>query len=94
MNAKDLAAALGKPQREARGWRCLCPCHDDKDPSLSETLVELAPPFELQDGPPPPSVARAACLHYGIKTEELMGWLFYWTPRNAKRWSAQSAEII
>jgi hypothetical protein len=38
LNAAELAAALGKPHREGRGWKCLCPCHADTDPSLS--LVE------------------------------------------------------
>jgi hypothetical protein len=35
VNAAEIAAALGKPQREGRGWKCLCPCHKDRDPSLS-----------------------------------------------------------
>ena len=34
--AEQLARALGKPAREGREWRCLCPAHDDKrHPSLS-----------------------------------------------------------
>jgi predicted P-loop ATPase len=35
MNAAALAAALGKAHREGREWFCLCPAHDDHDPSLS-----------------------------------------------------------
>jgi AAA domain len=35
VNPAEIAVALGKPQREGHGWRCLCPCHDDHDPSLS-----------------------------------------------------------
>ena len=35
MNAEEIAAALGKAHRDGRGWKCLCPCHDDRDPSLS-----------------------------------------------------------
>jgi hypothetical protein len=35
MNAGEIAAALGKPQREGRGWKCLCPLHEDTHPSLS-----------------------------------------------------------
>src|SRR5262249_28549990 len=27
MNAADVAVALGKPRREGRRWRCLCPLH-------------------------------------------------------------------
>jgi putative DNA primase/helicase len=37
MKAVELASALGKPQRESRGWRCLCPAHDDHQASLSLT---------------------------------------------------------
>lgn len=37
MNAAELAAALGRPHREGREWRCLCPAHADHDPSLSIT---------------------------------------------------------
>jgi hypothetical protein len=35
LNAAEIAAALGKPHREGKGWRCLCPSHNDRDPSLS-----------------------------------------------------------
>jgi len=28
MKAKEVAAALGNPSREGRGWRCRCPIHD------------------------------------------------------------------
>jgi hypothetical protein len=35
VNAADIAAALGKPRRDGDGWKCLCPCHEDRDPSLS-----------------------------------------------------------
>lgn len=38
MTAAEIAAALGKPHRDGRGWKCLCPCHADHDPSLS--LIE------------------------------------------------------
>ena len=27
MNAAEVAVALGKPRREGRHWRCLCPLH-------------------------------------------------------------------
>jgi predicted P-loop ATPase len=37
MNAAELAAHLGKAHREGREWRCLCPAHDDHDPTLSIT---------------------------------------------------------
>lgn len=33
--AEQLARDLGNPTREGREWRCLCPAHDDHDPSLS-----------------------------------------------------------
>jgi hypothetical protein len=35
MTLAEIAAALGKPLRDGRGWKCLCPCHDDRAPSLS-----------------------------------------------------------
>lgn len=31
----EIAAALGGAKREGRGWRCLCPAHNDHHPSLS-----------------------------------------------------------
>jgi hypothetical protein len=35
-SAEQLARGLGKPTREGKEWRCLCPAHDDKrHPSLS-----------------------------------------------------------
>jgi AAA domain len=37
VNAAGLAAALGHARREGRDWRCLCPAHDDHDPSLAIT---------------------------------------------------------
>lgn len=33
-DAGRIAASLGKPQRRGKGWRCLCPAHDDSSPSL------------------------------------------------------------
>jgi hypothetical protein len=34
--AAEIACALGGARRGARGnWSCRCPCHDDRDPSLS-----------------------------------------------------------
>jgi putative DNA primase/helicase len=35
--AKQIAYALGGTKREGNDWRCLCPGHDDHDPSLSIT---------------------------------------------------------
>jgi hypothetical protein len=37
MTPSEIAAALGKPRQEGNEWRCLCPVHDDHDPSLSIT---------------------------------------------------------
>jgi predicted P-loop ATPase len=37
MTPAALAAALGKAHREGGEWRCLCPAHDDHDPTLSIT---------------------------------------------------------
>ncbi len=34
MDAQSIAAALGRPTRHGKGWRCLCPAHDDASPSL------------------------------------------------------------
>lgn len=33
--AEQIAFALGKPRRAGNGWSCLCPAHDDRNPSLS-----------------------------------------------------------
>jgi putative DNA primase/helicase len=33
--AETVAAALGQATREGRGWRAICPSHDDRSPSLS-----------------------------------------------------------
>jgi hypothetical protein len=35
MTAAEIASALGGARREGREWRCLCPVHDDHNPSLS-----------------------------------------------------------
>jgi hypothetical protein len=35
MSAATLADALGRSRKEGAGWCCLCPAHDDHDPSLS-----------------------------------------------------------
>jgi hypothetical protein len=35
MSAATLARALGKSKKEGGGWRCLCPAHADRVPSLS-----------------------------------------------------------
>jgi hypothetical protein len=32
--AAEIAHALGKARREGNDWRCLCPAHSDRDPSL------------------------------------------------------------
>jgi hypothetical protein len=37
ISAAKLALALGKPRKEGGGWRCLCPAHEDHEPSLSIT---------------------------------------------------------
>jgi RecA-family ATPase len=37
MNPEEMAAALGRPTRAGRDWMCLCPAHDDHNPSLSIT---------------------------------------------------------
>jgi AAA domain len=34
---EQIAGALGGAKREGREWKALCPCHPDKDPSLSIT---------------------------------------------------------
>src|SRR4051812_28399201 len=39
MTAEDVAQALGGSWR-GRGWRCLCPAHDDHEPSLDITEGE------------------------------------------------------
>jgi hypothetical protein len=33
MTAQDLANKLGG-KRSGRGWKCMCPAHDDQKPSL------------------------------------------------------------
>jgi hypothetical protein len=35
MNAEHIAKALGRASRAGAEWKCLCPAHDDKAPSLS-----------------------------------------------------------
>jgi hypothetical protein len=40
MTPQQIASALGKPHRVGREWKCLCPCHNDTDPSLS--IIEKA----------------------------------------------------
>ena len=37
MNIEAIATKLGKAKRISDGWSCLCPAHDDNDPSLSLT---------------------------------------------------------
>jgi putative DNA primase/helicase len=37
VSAAAIASALGGARREGGGWRCLCPAHEDRDPSLSVT---------------------------------------------------------
>jgi hypothetical protein len=37
MSAAEIAAALGGARREGKEWRCLCPAHNDSEPSLSIT---------------------------------------------------------
>lgn len=39
-NLAQIAEALGCPTRENNGWRCLCPVHADRNPSLSISLAE------------------------------------------------------
>lgn len=34
MNAESIASALGKSTRSGKGFKCCCPAHDDKNPSL------------------------------------------------------------
>jgi RecA-family ATPase len=36
-SAQEIAHALGKPQKYRSGWKAQCPCHDDREPSLSLT---------------------------------------------------------
>jgi putative DNA primase/helicase len=51
MNAAQIARALGKARREGRGWKCLCPAHDDHDPSLSIAEGEAGKPlFQCRTG--------------------------------------------
>lgn len=33
-DAESLARLLGKPKRSGQGWECICPAHDDSNPSL------------------------------------------------------------
>lgn len=35
LTAAALAQSLGGAKRDGASWRCLCPAHDDRDPSLS-----------------------------------------------------------
>jgi predicted P-loop ATPase len=35
--AEQIATALGKARRSGDGWKCLCPAHDDHNPSLCVT---------------------------------------------------------
>jgi len=35
VSARSIAEALGKAERDSKGWKCLCPIHDDHNPSLS-----------------------------------------------------------
>jgi RecA-family ATPase len=35
MSPEEFAEKLGRPKRNGRDWTCLCPAHDDHDPSLS-----------------------------------------------------------
>ncbi len=37
LDAKTIAQALGRAGRSGAGWKCLCPAHDDRNPSLSIT---------------------------------------------------------
>lgn len=37
-NIERIARLLGAAKREGSGWRCLCPAHSDRRPSLSLTL--------------------------------------------------------
>jgi len=37
MTPQEIATALGKAERRGDEWICLCPAHDDHDPSLSVT---------------------------------------------------------
>jgi hypothetical protein len=34
ITAERIAQQLGGAKKDGNGWKCLCPCHDDKDPSL------------------------------------------------------------
>ncbi len=40
LDAKTIAQALGRASRSGAGWKCLCPAHDDRNPSLSVTDSE------------------------------------------------------
>jgi putative DNA primase/helicase len=50
--AKELAEKLGngRQRKEGRGWKTLCPCHDDHDPSLSITEGRVAPVMVCRAG--------------------------------------------
>jgi putative DNA primase/helicase len=59
MTPAELAAALGKARREGREWRCLCPAHDDHNPSLSVTEKDGKLVFFCFAGCDNPAVAAA-----------------------------------
>lgn len=44
MNAQEIAEALGG-RRNGAGWKCLCPAHDDRNPSLSIDIGENGKPL-------------------------------------------------
>jgi putative DNA primase/helicase len=50
--AKELAEKLGngRQRKEGRGWKTICPCHDDHDPSLSITEGRVAPVMVCRAG--------------------------------------------
>jgi hypothetical protein len=50
MTADELAHALGKARRHGQGWQCLCPAHDDHEPSLSIACKDGKPLFVCRAG--------------------------------------------
>jgi RecA-family ATPase len=59
MGPQDYAAALGRPKRVGREWLCLCPAHNDNDPSLSITEKDGQTLFVCRAGCPQDAIIDA-----------------------------------
>lgn len=50
LTAEQIAVACGEAKREGNGWRCLCPAHNDHNPSLSLTDADGKVLFKCRTG--------------------------------------------